>query len=189
MRPPGTIPGFRLGSREIPPASVSLGAFFPPEPQPTYMQQDQNPQSSKREAGSTYMEQDQNPQPFKKRAESTASPSVPASAYAPAPSQAMVGRSGNSSPQLRHSSSFRVDEGFSEDTPVMEDFINGRSRFQAQGARWQLPEWMLKLDESVREGQSVILEGIAALSLFRRLTCRNLQKLHINWFEHFRHPI
>jgi len=66
------------------------------------------------------------------------------------------------SPPLRTSSSFRVDEGYSEDMQVVDDLMPGKRRFQFSGDRLILPDWMLALDESVREGMSSVRSRAAA---------------------------
>ena len=63
------------------------------------------------------------------------------------------GSRSSTSPPLRSRASFRVDEGYSEDMQVVpEDVIDGRRRFQFAGDRLILPDWMMALDESIREG-------------------------------------
>ena len=89
------------------------------------------------------------------------------------------------SPPLRTSSSFRVDEGYSEDMQIVDDLMSGRRRFQFSSDRFILPDWMLALDESVREGMSSERARVAPLFLKDSICSRyyKIEKCSQNTFR------
>jgi len=81
------------------------------------------------------------------------------------------------SPPLRTSSSFKVDEGYSEDMQIVDDLMSGKRRFQFSGDRFILPDWMRALDESVREGMSSKRELGLLPSPCKIAFCRDMYKM------------
>lgn len=86
------------------------------------------------------------------------------------------------SPPLRTSSSFRVDEGYSEDMQIVDDLMTGKKRFQLSGDKLILPDWMLALDESIREGKFSARLRVAAHSY--RTELRSLCTNMLNKWNH-----
>lgn len=82
--------------------------------------------------------------------QSLVSPPPPPPANSPPPRQ----HPASSPPRLRTSQSFRVDEGYSEETPVVEDIR--RSHYFTTD-KVTLPDWMTGLSDSLREGNLFIL--------------------------------
>lgn len=85
------------------------------------------------------------------------------------------------SPPLRTSSSFRVDEGYSEDMQIVDDLMSGKRRFQFSGDRFILPDWMRALDESLREEIAYKLVRTLATSSIANFVERLMPVLHLDF--------
>ncbi|KAF8425972.1 WD40-repeat-containing domain protein [Tirmania nivea] len=92
----------------------------------------------------------------------------------------ILGRS-SVSPPLRTSSSFRVDEGYSEDMQIVDDLMSGKRRFQSSGDRFILPDWMRALDESVRAEIAYQLVRTLPTSSIANFVERLMPVLHLDF--------